>query len=294
MIPLQQAAILYCTSERNIKNWIKNYQISFSKIGGTLMVDENGLDKIIKLNTQLSNYDDYLEKEVRLREIEISNIISKLDDFIFTTKSSNKLSPVFISIVHEMALLIKNPFKRDIFIDITLRKSPLDVANKNDISVDKVCSLYEATLKTVNQKVGFLSNLRTVLAEKDLYIRKLQSEVKRLNRLIENSQVQLKEKKKEKKSYEEKNREYIPEEDLLLLTQKIETDLGFDTRVINCLKTANIETLEDLLQFGKNANFKRLLCIKNFGSTSLHLMKSRLKEIGVIDEKEYSYLYKYL
>lgn len=294
MIPLREAAILYCTNERNIRNWAKKHQITTSKIGGTWMVDEESLAKIIQLNTQLSNFDDYLEKEVRLRQIEVSNIISKLDDFIFTTKSTNKLSPIFIFIVHEVASLINNPLEKDIFIEITFNKRLLDVAKKNNISVDKVCALYEATLKKINKKTGFLSKYRTTLAEKEMSIRKLEFEVNRLNRLIENLPARPKESKKDTKNHEEKERIPIPEEYLVLLTQNIESGFDFDTRVKNCLKDAGIRTLEDLLHFGKNAGFNRLLCIKGFGNTSLKLLRKRLKELEIIDENGNSHLYKYL
>lgn len=53
-------------------------------------------------------------------------------------------------------------------------------------------------------------------------------------------------------------------------------DLPFSIRVLNCLKSADIETLYDLLRVSKTSLFK----IKNFGKNSLAEINNYFKENG--------------
>lgn len=65
-----------------------------------------------------------------------------------------------------------------------------------------------------------------------------------------------------------------PIEDELKATRIV--DLPFSIRVLNCLKSADIETLYDLLRVSKTSLFK----IKNFGKNSLAEIDNYFKENG--------------
>lgn len=61
-----------------------------------------------------------------------------------------------------------------------------------------------------------------------------------------------------------------------LLKKKI-LDLGFSVRTARCLDAANYENIEQLL----HAKEHDLLCLRNFGRTSLNEVKEKLASFGL-------------
>lgn len=296
MIPVEKAALLYCTNKRDIVNWAKKHQLTISRIGNKLLVDEIGLQRIIELNTRLSRYDEYLEEQVRIREKEMTNVLIQIDDLIYLFKSVRKVSPTLRLLVEEMAELIPSEIKRNIFIAI-LQGGKIDtIAKQFDLSYDKVCYYYESALKYINNKAGFLKDYRKTLIDKELEIRKCQienvnlkaqlskySEILDRMGYLDESEAPINHEKRE-----------IPAEIIRTLSINVLTSLNLDIRICNCLRALDLWTVEDLLRYMKDKGWERFLESRNFGKKSLKILKKKFEETGIVMSDGSSDLFEYL
>ena len=78
----------------------------------------------------------------------------------------------------------------------------------------------------------------------------------------------------QKSEFNEKNRE---DDELQVLLERPIADLELSVRARNCLDSANLMTLYDLVTLSENEVMK----LKNLGKTSLTEIKSRLSEKGL-------------
>lgn len=293
MIPLSEAAILYCTNERNILNWAKQNKITTSRIGGTLMIDETSLSRIIELNAKISHYDEYLENIVEIKEKELSNVILQINDIIFLFQSIKKTTPLLRALINETALLIPDEFKRNIYKETTLSMKLSDVAQKYNITNEKARYIYDSAIKCINDNLGFILEYRNTLELKDLKIKKLEIAVRNQEEVIENLSILL-------RCYADKPYKtptpvkYIPYKDLMILSMSLETDFNLEFRTVNCLRAIDINTIEDLLRFVRDNGAESLLNMRNFGVKSLVQLRSTLVESDIIDSEWKSYLFEYL
>lgn len=294
MIPLCQAALLYNTSERNILNWAKQHKITTSRIGGTLMIDETGLSRFIELNAQISYYNEYLEEIVRIKKEELTNIILQIDDLIYLFKSRNKLAPLLRVLIDEMALLIPNEKKRNIFIDVSSNMNLPEVSVKYSLTYDQLCYQYDSALKIIIKKSGFLTGFRDKMAEQQTHLRRLEilnknqnNEIERLYNLLNDTHydeiVDMRE------SYQ-----FIPYPVIKVLSMRFDTDFKLETRTLNSLRGLEIRTVEDMLRYIKGYGLKRLMSARRFGVSSMNNLKEELVKAGIIDENENSVFFKYL
>lgn len=291
MIPLHYLAAIFQKNEEDILRWIKQYKITSSKIGNTWLIDEASFCRVIRQKMRLSHYDEYLAKEVQIRKDEISEILLQLDDLIYLLRSLKKISPLLRLLIKEMASLISNDLKRNIFVDVTSGMNISKVAQKYNITFEKACNIYNASLVYVEKKLGFIYNYRNTLAENELKIRRLEIESK--NQRIEINRL-LNIISRTTFEFEYSPPMFIPASGVKLLSLSLTYDLGLDIRVINCLRTLDLATVEDLLRFVKEYGFNRLLGYRNFGKESLNRLKMKLIQLKIIDENENSDLFDYI
>lgn len=291
MIPLHYLAAIFKKDEEDILRWIKQYKITSSKIGNTWLIDEVSFCRVIRQKMRLSHYDEYLAKEVQIRKDEISDILLQMDDLIYLLRSLKKISPLLRLLIKEMASLISNDLKRNIFVDVTSGMNISKVAQKYNITFEMACNIYNASLAYVEKKLGFICNYRNSLAENELKIRRLEIESK--NQRIEiNRLLNIISRTTFEFAYSPPV--FIPASGVKLLSLSLTYDLGLDIRVINCLRTLDLETVEDLLRFVKEHGFNRLLGYRNFGKESLNSLKVKLIQLGIMDKNGNSDLFDYL
>lgn len=293
MIPLHYLAAIFQKDEKDILRWIKQYKITSSKIGNTWLIDEASFCRVIRLKMRLSQYDEYLAKEVEIRKDEISEILLQLDDLIYLFRSLKKISPLLRLLIEEMASLISNELKRNIFTDVTSGMNISKVAQKYNLTLEKACSIYNASLACVEKKMGFVYEYRNTLAASKLKIRRLEiecknqkTEIDRLLYIIDRATFDF--------SDSSHSPVFIPASAINLLSLSLTYDLDLDIRIINCLRALDMETVEDLLRFVKEHGFNRLLSYRNFGRESLSSLKMKLIQSGIIDENESSDLFDYI
>lgn len=295
MIPVEQAALIYNTDVRSIKRWAKQHQITYSRIGEKLMIDEVSLARVIELKARISRYDEYLEEILVIKEKEIMSVLLQIDDLIYLFKSIKKISPLLRTLVDEMALLIPDESRRNIFTDVILIKNLSEVAKKNNLPRQKVTYLFDSALKCIQKKIGFLLQYRNIIADLKFKNRLLELESRNqkerigylceLLKSVDHQDIILKQNLTDST---------LPPYVVKLLFMRFDKDFDLDTRVVNCLRGIDIETLEDLLRFLKEHGLQGIREARNVGEKSFAALKSKLIEQNIIDKNGYSYLFKYL
>lgn len=289
MITVEQAAKCYGVSIQTIRNWANKKMITFSYLGSKLMIDEESLGEHIELNAQLSRYNEQLEEYVQLKQKELASVVEGITDLLFLFRSIKEISPILHMVVNELSMLIPDKLKRLVFVEVTLSKKISTVAGKFSLTVEETQVMYKETLAFLQKEAGFIDKYRKSIAKKDIEIRELQILNKNLKTKIEDliCTPDLKEAYIEPYSI-------IPGDYVKLLSLHLEKDLNIDTRIINCLKAINIETVEDLLRHVRLDGFQKLKDCKNFGNKCLRDLKAKLLVHNIINSDETSYLFAFL
>lgn len=294
MIPLRYFVKMFQKDEEDLLRWLRLNKITSSKIGNTWLVDEVSFYRVVRLNLKLSHYDEYLAEEIKSREIEITNILLQLDDLMYLFKSAFKISPALRLLINEMALLITDEQKRNVFTDVMSGIHITKVAEKYGVTFQQACYLNDAAMKCIGNRLGFINEYRCNRAKEKLTIRRLEiinqnqwSEIVALKDELN----RIKDEGASSKGYTE---EKIPDLVVKLLSLRLKYDLDLNTRCVNCLRTYELETVEDLLRFIKDNSIERLMTARNLGQKSIMELKGKLEQAGIIDKTGHSYLMKYL
>lgn len=293
MITLREAALLYDTNERNILNWANKHKITVTRYGQSWMVDDVAISKLFAHNIRWGN--EYLEEELKVREEVMSKALLQIDDLIYLFKSVKEITPFLRLLINEMAMLIPHEQKRAIFTEVVSGKGISIVAENHDISFDKACYLYNSALEIIKSHLGFLTNYRCILAEKELEIQKLSILVTNQKNRINTLHTFMD--KQQLISYDwitNVAEEHIPRRIVRLLTTNVHTGLQLDTRILNCLRVLEINTVEDLVRFIRNEGFSKFLNCRNLGKKSFKILKAELIKQGIINKDGNSELFTYI
>lgn len=291
LVPVHQLAQEYKTDARNIINWAKSGKITASRIGTVWMIDEPSLKRYLSYHTKKANQKKYLEEELQEKQEEINEMIAKFDDFLFSMRSLNNITPLFRIIIHEMSLLLPEERMQEAFVTISTGGSIYEAATKYGVSYDRMCTLYRKFQRMIIQKMGFIKSYRERLAELEYKVRELtllnenkRAEIIRLShREISDDRLQ---------ELYDKNGS-IPQSVLDMLCMSLEKDVQIETRAVNALKNIDVETVEQLYRYVSTYGFNRLLELNGFGSTSLRRLKYALRKKGLLDHKDESPLFDY-
>lgn len=291
LIPVHKLAQEYDTDERNIINWAKAGKITASRIGNVWMIDEPSLKRFLSYHAKKVKQKKYLEEQLQEKEEEINEMIAEFDDFIFSLRSINHISPLFRIIINEMSLLLPEKKMQEAFVSISTGESIYKAAQKYGVSYDRMCFLYRKSLRTITQKSGFLKGYRNRLSELEYKVRELTilNENKRIeilritNRGISDDKLQ--------ELYDKYGS--IPTNILDMLYMSLDTDVQLETRALNVLKSHDIETVEHLYRFVSSNGFQGLLDFDGFGATTLRRLKFALRKKGLLDFKDESPLIDY-
>lgn len=282
-ILIKTAAKKYDTAEKNILNWAKTRKITACRIGNTWVVDDNSIKTYIDLNKQLSDYDLYLNEQIKEKE----KLIQKFDNEIFQIKNLYELTPAFQIVLYEMSVLISNPQKQVIFLDMVIGGKNINtIAQEHKTTINKIIRIQQTNVKTISAKSGFLKTFRETMAGLKFKIRELeinnQAKENEINRLLSILP-----------SIEREEPEVITPEIVKLLSTPLYS-LPFEKRALNCFNWYNVHTVEDLLRLTKGKGFKILTYQRSFGKKSLASLKAILIENNIINTDEDSYLYKFV
>ncbi len=292
-ITLNEASREFSIPKHEILRLIEKREITASKNENLWLVSKDDLA------SYLDTSEDIPDKACDIRDFVLPDSLVTVDlsDLKFIMKSYLQMTALFRMIIHEMAMLIPDPKKRDVFVDISSGKSFKEVAEKYDLPNIKARYLYSASLKIIEKKADFLQHYREEKATLINYNRKL--EIERKNLLRSNTELSEKLEKLSGPTIDliekpELAMSFIPVEVVKVLSQKIEETFHFSKRTTNCFNSAGIITLEDLLRFTKENGFEKLLNIRNFGISCLNEVTARLIAKKIITRKQKCQYYKYL
>lgn len=286
MIPVHKLAKEYETDVRNIINWAKSGKITASRIGTVWMIDEPSLKHYISTHTKKVKQNQYLKEQIQEKEEEITDMIAHLDDFLFSLRSLNYISPLFRIIINEMSLLLPEEKMQEAFISISTGESIYEAAKKYGVSYDRMCYLYRKFLRMIVAKSGFLKEQRNRLAALEYKVRELSL----LNEKREMKILQLTKKDISEEQLHELYGEFgdVSSTVLDLYSMSLVNDVEIETRAANVLKANDIETVEQLYKYVAMFGFKKLLDFDNMGTTTLRRLKYALRKKGLLDNKDKS------
>lgn len=258
------------------------------------MIDETGLGRFIELNARISHYNEYLEEIVRIKKEELTNIVLQIDDLIYLFKSRNKLTPLLRVLINEMALLIPNEKKRNIFIDVSSNMNLSEASVKYCLTYDQLCYQYDSALKMIIKKSGFFTGYRTKMAEQQIYLRRLEIQNKNQKNEIERLYNLLNDIHYDEIVAMREPDQFIPYPVIKVLSMRFDTDFKLDTRTLNSLRGLEITNVEEMLRYINGYGLKRLMNARCFGMYSMDNLKKELVKAGIIDENGNSAFFKYL
>lgn len=293
-ITLEKAVEKYGISSKTLIQLGKDNKIAFFRQGGMLMVEENSIKCYLHLEEFLISQNIYSEVLQREKQEEIDEIISKYDDFLFSLRSLDQISPIFKLIVSSMSLLLPDQKMQKAFVDISLCESIYETAKNYGVSYDRMCMLYQEAIYFIGKKTSFLRDYRNRLAKLEYKVRELtfldkckNMEILHSTNNIMNERVQ----NKISNLIEDYPRAFS---DILKLS--LENDLKLEPRCMRALKSKCIYTIEDLYKYVSDSGigFDTLLKISNLGKVSLQKLKFNLRRKGFLDLNDKSPLFDYI
>lgn len=292
MIPLYILAAILQKDEEEMLSWLRQHKVLASKVDNNWLVDETNFYRALRRLLKLKECDEYLE-EVETQRKDIERLRLELDGLAYLYESVKSISPTLQVLINEMATLLPNKQKRSIFIDLSLGTSIVKVAEKNNLSVQQTRCLYKVAVDSVNRKIGVIKDRRNSIAYKKMEIRRLEIINRNQQGIIANLTDALRCKKLTNLPDYKTPEEIMP----LSIVEKLSLRLiefDFGGYCHSGLAYLDMDTLEDLLRYVKKHGFKRLLKTRSIGEISLKKMKEKLREAGIIDENDQSYLFDFL
>ena len=264
------------------------------------MVDDSSVTSYLENKKKVESMKEELLALQEDYKLQIANCIETNDEQLFLLKAGRGITPLFRMMINEMASLLECREKREVFVSITKGESVNSIAQRMELTYDKVSSLYEKALREVSRKYVKSGTLRD---EKAAWLRELhQTQIKLRN--LENRVGYLEQENallRNTAEAKEQQHEFlisrypdISNEVLDILFLRFEDIPGFDTRAKNVFRYVDIDTVEDFLREIKKNGWNRLLNCRNFGRRTLRLLKEQLEAMGVIDENGNSCYFRYL
>lgn len=281
-IGIEEAATKYQVSSKRIITWCKRQEIIYSEIADYLMLDENSLIDCLERNIRFC-----LSEEEHKRRIDKK--MKENEEELFLLQSLKELTPLIRLIIKELAGMIRNDERRQLFLYTVLQGSIKDFSVRRRISYRQAQKEFEGLIQEIKTQSGFLrtykeENIRLKAAVRayEMKFCKEEADDGVLGGTVKG---------------EMRPDVFVPE-DVKAIKVLLDTpipELNFDIRSQRSIFEADIKTLRELLQITSKYGFKRLRdMLRNFGLVSQRKVEERLKELNVLDFEGNCLLYRYL
>lgn len=281
-IGIEEAATKYQVSSKRIITWCKRQEIIYSEIADYLMLDENSLIDCLERNIRFC-----LSEEEHKRRIDKK--MKENEEEFFLLQSLKELTPLIRLIIKELAGMIRNDERRQLFLYTVLQGNIKDFCTRRRISYRQAQKEFEGLIQEIKTQSGFLrtykeENIRLKAAVRayEMKFSKDEADDGVLNGIVKGDM---------------RPDIFIPE-DVKAIKDLLDTpipELDFDIRSQRVIFEADIKTLRELLQITSKYGFKRLRdMLRNFGLVSQRKVEERLKELNVLDFEGNCLLYRYL
>ncbi|WP_291594011.1 hypothetical protein [Bacteroides sp.] len=288
-IGIEEAATKYQVSPKRIIAWCERQEIIYSEIGDYPMIDESSLIDCLERRIRFC-----ISEEEHKRRID--NKLKENEEELFLLQSLKELTPLIRLIIKELAGMIRNDERRQLFLYTVLQGSIKDFSVQQRIGYRQAQKEFDGMIKEIKTQAGFLRTykkenirLKALVRAYEMKFRKDMSGADISNADIFGG-VGVLEKDVNPETF-------IPEDmkAVIALLDTPITKLNFDIRSQRVIFDADIKTLRELLQITSKYGFKRLRDrLPNFGLVSQRKVEERLKELNVLDVEGNCTLYRYL
>lgn len=287
-IGIEEAATKYQVSPKRIITWCERQEIIYSEIGDYLMIDESSLMDCLERRIRFC-----LSEEEHKRRID--DKMKENEEELFLLQSLKELTPLIRLIIKELAGMIRNDERRQLFLYTVLQGSIKDFSVQKRIGYRQAQKEFEGLIIEIKTQAGFLRTYKKENIRLKALVRAYEMKFcKDSSGGVDISSAELFGGVMEKDTNPET---FIPEDmkaTIALLDTPI-TDLNFDIRSQRVIFDADIKTLRELLQITCKYGFRRLRDrLPNFGLVSQRKVEERLKELNVLDVEGNCTLYRYL
>ena len=280
-IGIEEAATKYQVSTRRIITWCKMQEIIYSEVGDYLMLDENSLTDCLERNIRFS-----LSEEEHKRRMDEK--MKENEEEFFLLQSLKELTPLIRLIIKELAGMIRNDERRQLFLYTVLQGNIKDFSVRKRMKYRQAQKAFEGLVQEIKSQAGFLRTYKEENIRLKATVRAY--EMKFRQNGFDNDMFM--------REAEETNPEIFIPEDIKAAKALLDTpitELKFDIRSQRIISEADIKTLRELLQITSQYGFRKLRdMLRNFGLVSQKKVEKRLKELNVLDVAGNCNLYRYL
>lgn len=285
-ISIEEATEKYQVPATSINKWRRNSEITFSQIDGYLLLDENSLTDCLERHIRFSLSAKELNEQMaaRLREKE---------ERFFILKSLKKLTPLIRMVIMELAAMIHNDNRKELFLFLSLQGTLEEYAARTHRNPSDVQQEYKNIIHEIYTRSGFFKSYKEDLIHLKA---KLKTYELKLNRLAETELIPESDSRKTAAT-EAGTATSFPLQKPENITALLETPipaLNLPIRAQRIIINSGMKTLRDLLQYTHTNGFEGLCQLPYLGLVSMQNVQTRLKELGILDEQNQCYLYKYL
>ena len=265
-IGIEEAATKYQVSTRRIITWCKRQEIIYSEVGDYLMLDENSLTDCLERNIRFS-----LSEEEHKRRMDEK--MKENEEEFFLLQSLKELTPLIRLIIKELAGMIRNDERRQLFLYTVLQGNIKDFSVRKHMKYRQAQKAFEGLVQEIKSQAGFLRTYK----EENIRLRATvrMYEMKSRQNGFDNDMLM--------REAEETNPEIFIPEDIKAAKALLDTpitELKFDIRSQRIISEYGFRKLRDML--------------RNFGLVSQKKVEKRLKELNVLDVAGNCNLYRYL
>lgn len=280
-IGIEEAATKYQVSTRRIITWCERQEIIYSEVGDYLMLDENSLTDCLERNIRFS-----LSEEEHKRRMDEK--MKENEEEFFLLQSLKELTPLIRLIIKELAGMIRNDERRQLFLYTVLQGNIKDFSIRKRMKYRQAQKAFEGLVQEIKSQAGFLRTYKEENIRLKATVRAY--EMKFRQNGFDNDMFM--------REAEETNPEIFIPEDIKAAKALLDTpitELKFDIRSQRIISEADIKTLRELLQITSQYGFRKLRdMLRNFGLVSQKKVEKRLKELNVLDVAGNCNLYRYL
>lgn len=155
-ITLKSASLRYGVSSETVLEWIKDNRITGSCIEDLWLVDNDSISHYLEIHKTLDSQQQYLDKQLAERREEIDLLIAHYDDSAFILKSLLTLTPLFHYMAAELATLIPEDDKRDLFLSVVNGESLEEIALRRFTTYDKTVCEFAGIIKSLAKHRDFI------------------------------------------------------------------------------------------------------------------------------------------
>ena len=147
-IGIEEAATKYQVSTRRIITWCKRQEIIYSEVGDYLMLDENSLTDCLERNIRFS-----LSEEEHKRRMDEK--MKENEEEFFLLQSLKELTPLIRLIIKELAGMIRNDERRQLFLYTVLQGNIKDFSVRKHMKYRQAQKAFEGLVKEIKSQAGF-------------------------------------------------------------------------------------------------------------------------------------------